>query len=137
MNMTDDMSNLDYAANKMTRCLSNNLIMTKKDFTNIQSPQEKLSFLTDKLNCVQKELQKQTSILEKVQYENKKLNAQIEVQNKIIDSQNEELISLRGTNTKLEIINKTLIKNNEHYWRNTFAISFIVAIISFILGHIF
>lgn len=85
MNMTDDMSNLDYAANKMTRCLSNNLIMTKKNFTNIQSPQEKLSFLTDKLNCVQKELQKQTSILEKVQYENKKLNAQIEVQNKIIE----------------------------------------------------
>ena len=65
------------------------------------------------MNYIQTELQKQTSILEKVQYESKKLNAQIEVQNKIIDSQNEELISLRETDTKLPSKSGITTSSNE------------------------
>lgn len=66
-----------------------------------------------------------------------KLNAQIEVLNKTIDSNEEKLNELQIANAKLETINRTLKDNNKHYWRNTFIISAVVALIFFILGLLF
>lgn len=72
--------------------------------------------------------------LNSIQYENIKLNAQIVTLNKTIDSDTEKLDELKTANTNLKTVNQTLIDNNKHYWRNTFFISLMVGIISFILG---
>lgn len=63
-----------------------------------------------------------------------KLNAQIEVLNKTIDSRNEELVELQNANIELKAVNINLKNSNNHYWRNTTIISLTVALISFILG---
>lgn len=72
--------------------------------------------------------------LNSIQYENMKLNAQIETLNKTIDSDNEKLDELRTANVNLKTVNQTLINSNKHYWRNTFIISFVVALVFFLLG---
>ena len=72
--------------------------------------------------------------LNSIQYENIKLNAQIVTLNKTIDSDTEKLDELKTANTNLKTVNQTLIDNNKHYWRNTFFISLMVGMISFILG---
>ena len=72
--------------------------------------------------------------LNSIQYENMKLNAQIVTLNKTIDSDNEKLDELRTANANLKTVNQTLIENNKHYWRNTFIISFVVALVFFLLG---
>ena len=79
------------------------------------------------------ELKSQTESMNKIRYENMKLNAQVKVLNKTIDSRNEELIKLRNVNDELKIANMSLKNNNNHYWRNATIISLTVAIISFIL----
>ena len=61
-------------------------------------------------------------------------NAQIEVLNKTIDSQTDELEQLRNINAELKTSNKILIENNKHYWRNTILISLTIGTIMFILG---
>lgn len=100
----------------------------------VQSPEERLKFLTNKLDSMNSELKSQTESMNKIRYENMKLNAQIEVLNKTIDSRNEELIELRNANIELKAVNMNLVNSNNHYWRNTFVISFVVAFIFYLLG---
>lgn len=100
------------------------------------SPEERLKFLTDKMDSMQSELENQTESMRKIQYENMKLNAQIEIQNKTLDSNLEELNRLRTVNTELKAVNKNLENSNRHYWRNTTIISFVVALIFYLLGFI-
>ena len=76
----------------------------------------------------------QTESIQKIQYENMKLNAQIDVLNKTLDYNREELYELQKANGELKAVNVNLENSNRHYWRNTGLISFGVAIISFILG---
>ena len=83
---------------------------------------------------MQSELENQTEAMRKIQYENMKLNAQIDIQNKTLDSNLEELNELRTVNAELKAVNQNLINNNKPYWRNTLLISVGVAILSYILG---
>ena len=101
-----------------------------------QSPEERLKFLTDKMDSMQSELENQTEAMRKIQYENMKLNAQIEIQNKTLDSNLEELNELRTVNAELKAVNKNLENSNRHYWRNTAIVSFVVALIFYLLGFI-
>ena len=115
--------------------LNNNASMNIFDYIpKFQSPEERLKFLTDKMDSMQSELENQTEAMRKIQYENIKLNAQIEIQNKTLDSNLEELNELRTVNAELKAVNQNLINNNKHYWRNTLLISVGVAILSYILG---
>lgn len=121
----------NYSANHIKQQIMDSI---KIDLAKIPSPEEQLKFLTDRIDSMQSELITQTNALQSVHYENMKLNAQIEVLNKTIESNEEKLDELRTTNSELKLINSTLKESNKHYWRNTFIIAFIVAIISFLLG---
>lgn len=115
--------------------LNNNINMNIFDYVpKFPSPEEQLKFLTDKMDSMQSELEDQTEAMKKIQYENIKLNAQIEIQNKTIDSNLEELNTLRNVNAELKAVNKNLENSNRHYWRNTLLISVSVAILSYVLG---
>ena len=115
--------------------LNNNINMNMFDnLPEFPSPEEQLKFLTDKMDSMQSELENQTEAMKKIQYENIKLNAQIEIQNKTIDSNLEELNTLRNVNAELKAVNKNLENSNRHYWRNTLLISVSVAILSYVLG---
>ena len=115
--------------------LNSNINMNMfKNMSKFPSPEERLKFLTDKMDSMQSELENQTEAMRKIQYENIKLNAQIEIQNKTLDSNLEELNELRTVNAELKAVNQNLINNNKHYWRNTLLISVGVAILSYILG---
>lgn len=117
--------------------LNNNTSMNMFDcMQKFPSPEERLKFLTDKMDSMQSELENQTESMRKIQYENMKLNAQIEIQNKTLDSNLEELNRLRTVNTELKAVNKNLENSNRHYWRNTTIISFVVALIFYLLGFI-
>lgn len=119
--------------------LNNNASMNIFDYIpkfQSQSPEERLKFLTDKMDSMQSELESQTEAMRKIQYENMKLNAQIEIQNKTIDSNLEELNTLRNVNAELKAVNKNLENSNRHYWRNTAIVSFVVALIFYLLGFI-
>lgn len=107
-----------------------NLDIIKK----LSTPEERLKFITEKMDSMNSELEEQTDTMRKIQYENMKLNAQIEVLNKTIDSDKEKLDKLQENNVELKAINISLEKSNRHYWRNTLLISFGVAISSFIIG---
>lgn len=114
---------------------NNNINMNMFDnLPEFPSPEEQLKFLTDKMDSMQSELENQTESMKKIQYENIKLNAQIEIQNKTIDSNLEELNTLRNVNAELKAVNKNLENSNRHYWRNTLLISVSVAILSYVLG---
>lgn len=116
---------------------NNNINMNMFDnLPEFPSPEEQLKFLTDKMDSMQSELENQTEAMKKIQYENIKLNAQIEIQNKTIDSNLEELNTLRNVNAELKAVNKNLENSNRHYWRNTTIISFVVALIFYLLGFI-
>lgn len=67
--------------------------------------------------------------MERLEYENKKLNAQITTQNKVIDKQLLELEDQRNINTNLQKINNTLTENNKHSFRNGILIGLIPAAI--------
>ena len=86
------------------------------------------------MDSMNSELEEHTDTMRKIQYENMKLNAQIEVLNKTIDSDREKLDKLQENNVELKAINISLEKSNRHYWRNTLLISLGVAISSFIIG---
>lgn len=117
--------------------LNNNINMNMFDnLPQFPSPEERFRFLTDKLDSMQSELENQTEAMRKIQYENMKLNAQIEIQNKTLDSNLEELNELRTVNAELKAVNKNLENSNRHYWRNTAIISFVVALIFYLLGFI-
>ena len=104
------------------------------EMPSIPTPEDRLRFLTEKLDITNSELKTQTESMQKIQYENMKLNAQIDVLNKTLDSNREELYELQKANGELKAVNTNLENSNRHYWRNTGLISFGVAIISFILG---
>ena len=103
---------------------------------NIPTPEKRFKFLTEKLDAANSELKTQTESIQKIQYENMKLNAQIEVLNKTLDSSREELFELQKANGELKAINANLENSNRHYWRNTGLISFVVALIFYLLGFI-
>lgn len=77
------------------------------------------------------------STIESIRFQNMKLNAQIEVLNKTIESDKSEIEELQKANTNLKVVNKTLEENNKHYWRNTILINMFIAIFGFVLGIIF
>ncbi len=93
----------------------------------LEEQNEKISELSGMLENANAELKS-------IHYENLKCNAQIEVLNKTIDSQTDELEQLRNINAELETSNRMLKENNKHYWRNTMMVSISVGIITFILG---
>lgn len=124
-------------ANKATKELFKNLFSVDDALKNVKTPEEQLNFLTDRIDTMQSELKTQTDSLQKVRYENTKLNAQIEVLNKTIDTQNDILNKISNENSELKSINRTLKNNNNHYWRNSFIVSAIVALIFFMLGLLF
>lgn len=75
--------------------------------------------------------------IESIRYQNMKLNAQVEVLNKTIESDKSEIEELQKANANLKVVNKTLEENNKHYWRNTILINTCIAIFGFVLGIIF
>lgn len=85
-------------------------------------------------NLMVKEQQKSNDKLDTIQYENMKLNAQIETQNKLIDACNTKIDDLQTTNNNLKEINQTLIDNNKHYWIYSIIITIIGAVVGFLLG---
>lgn len=117
----------NYAANQTQKHLYENLVSNKKP----NLPKNQMVAQQEKLNTLVGQLE---SKLTSIQYENMKLNTQIETLNKTIDSDTEKLDELKTANGNLKTVNQTLIDNNKHYWRNTFFISLMVGIISFILG---
>lgn len=88
-------------------------------------------------NPMVKEQQKSNNKLDAIQYENMKLNAQIETQNKLIDACNTKIDDLQTTNNNLKEINQTLIDNNKHYWIYSTIITIIGAVVGFLLGKYF
>lgn len=69
----------------------------------------------EKINELSNRLEGANAELKSIHYENLKYNAQIEVLNKTIDSQTDELEQLRDINAELKISNKILTDNNKHY----------------------
>lgn len=132
--MASDIEYQQMLADNIKNNMFSNISLDPNDLPKFPSPEERLKFLTDKLDSMKEELENQTDSMRKIQYENMKLNAQIEVLNKTIDSNLQELNELRTVNSELKAVNKNLENNNKHYWRNTTIISIAVAIFSFIVG---
>lgn len=61
---------------------------------------EKIDDLSNKLENANLEIANQTKELQSIRYENMKLNAQIDVLNKTVNTQNDELEHLRSINTE-------------------------------------
>lgn len=72
--------------------------------------------------------------IESIRFQNMKLNAQIEVLSKTIESDRSEIEELQKANANLKVVNKTLEENNKHYWRNTMLISTFASILGVVLG---
>ena len=126
----------DIMANMVSEQIYDNLHTNYNIIPEIPTPEERLKFLTNKMDSMNSELETQTKSMQQIQYENAKLNAQIEVLNKTIDSNRDELFELQKANAELKAVNKNLENNNRHYWRNTGLISFGVALIFYLLGFI-
>lgn len=124
----------NYTANKMAEDISKYIKQSTFEMPSIPTPEDRLRFLTEKLDITNSELKTQTESMQKIQYENMKLNAQIDVLNKTLDSNREELYELQKANGELKAVNTNLENSNRHYWRNTGLISFGVALVFFILG---
>lgn len=107
--------------------------IVKTEFPEIQTPEERYKFMTDRLDVMQGELKNQTTELQRLEYENKKLNAQITTQNKVIDKQLSELEEQKRINANLQKINNTLIKNNKHSFRNGILIGLIPSAIILVI----
>lgn len=122
--------------NQMRDHMNNFTEMNLNIIKKLPTPEERLKFITDKMDSMNSELEEQTDTMRKIQYENMKLNAQIEVLNKTIDSDKEKLDKLQENNVELKAINISLEKSNRHYWRNTLLISFGVALVFYLLGFI-
>ncbi len=99
--------------------------VVQAEFPKIQAPEERFKFMTDRIDKMQGELETQTTELQRLEYENKKLNAQITTQNKIIDKQLSELEEQKNINADLQQINNTLKANNKHSFRNGILIGLI------------
>ena len=109
----------------------------KVDIPQDLSQEDKLKFLTDRIDSMKSELITQTDALQSIHYENMKLNAQIEVLNKTIDSKDEELSKLQDINTELKTTNQTLEESNNSnrgYWIKTILIGIFTTVLGFLLG---
>ncbi len=84
---------------------------------------KRIDDLSNKLEQANIEISNQTKELESIHYENMKLNAQINILNKTIDTQNDEVIKLRNINTELKFTNQTLKDNNKNATRNAILLS--------------
>lgn len=114
----------NFATNQIQEQLYKNLGFDKKP----EQPKNLMVVQQEKLNTLVEQLElKLTSI----QYENMKLNAQIETLNKTIDSDNEKLDELKTTNINLKAVNKTLLDNNKHYIYIRYVITTVPSIILF------
>lgn len=133
--MTSSSEYMNMTANKMAENM-NEYLNTDFEMPKIPDPEERLRFLTEKLDSMNSEFESQTKAMHKIQYENMKLNAQIEVLNKTLDSNRDELFELQKANAELKAVNKNLENSNRHYWRNTGLVSFGVALIFYLLGFI-
>ena len=131
--MTSSSEYMNMTSNKMAENM-NEYLNTDFEIPKIPDPEERLRFLTEKIDSMNSELETQTKTMHKIQYENMKLNAQIEVLNKTIDSDKDELFELQKANAELKAVNINLDNSSRHYWRNTTIISFTVALIFFVLG---
>lgn len=107
--------------------------IVQAELPEIQTPEERYKFMTDRLDEMNEELKNQTTELQRLEYENKKLNAQITTQNKVIDKQLSELEEQRGINANLQNINKTLVENNKHSFRNGILIGLIPSAIILVI----
>ena len=121
-------------ANMVSEQIYDNLHINQNIIPDIPTPEERLKFLTSRMDSMNSELENQTQSMQQIQYENIKLNAQIEMLNKTIDSNKEELFELQKANAELKVVNKNLENSSRHYWRNTGLISLGIAIISYVLG---
>lgn len=141
----------NYVANQMKEQLCKNLgfnekpeqpknvMVEKQSETNelIEFTNEQILELQNQLKDSKFQLKQANDKLDTIQYENMKLNAQIETQNKLIDTYNTKIDELQTTNNKLKEINQTLIDNNKHYWIYSAIITIIGAFIGFLLGKYF
>lgn len=75
---------------------------------NLPTPEERMKPLTDRMDSMKSELIIQTNELQKLRYENTKLNAQIEVLNITNDKQLSEIKSQQSNITQLKTINRKL-----------------------------
>lgn len=116
-----------------------NLYCNEFDDLNIATFEERTKPFTDRMDKIQKELVSQTSELEKVRYENMKLNAQVEVLNKNNDRQLSEIERLQEINGQLKITNKKLEDDAKHRLKKDILIglipSAIILIVTIILTH--
>lgn len=117
----------NYTANKIQEQISESLGLNKP----INLPKNKMIKEQQKLNFNVEQLKSQ---LTSIRYENMKLNAQIEVMNKTIDSNNEELLRLQTTNSELKVVNQNLKDNNKHYWLYTILITLMGTFVGWFLG---
>ena len=96
--------------------------------------EELLQDQIDQHNATEQELMKKLS---GITYENIKLNAQVEVLNKTVDSQREELDNLKGINRELEKTNKMMEdkkKSDDKYWPRTAVLSIGCVVLGYILN---
>lgn len=85
--------------------------------------------MTDRMDSMQDELQNQTKTIQRLEYENKKFNAQIATQTQVIDKQLLDIKEQKKVNENLQKVNDTLEKNNKHSFRNGIIIGLIPAVI--------
>ena len=107
--------------------------IVQAELPEIQTPEERFKFMTDRLDSMQDELKTQTTELQRLEYENKKLNAQITTQNKVIDKLLSELEEQKNININLQKINNTLVENNKHSFRNGILIGLIPSAIILVI----
>ena len=121
----------DHMINVMQKQTIQNLIKPPVDNYKIKNPNEEY------FSKITENQEKQISQSNSIYYENKKLNAQIEVLNKTIDSKNGELNKLRDINNQLKITNQTLLENqqsNRGYWFKTILVGIFTTILGILLG---
>lgn len=77
-------------------------------FQYVQTPEDRMKPLTERMDSMKSELEIHTKELQKLQYENTRLNAQIEVLNITNDKQLTEIKNKQESITQLKITNQKL-----------------------------
>lgn len=84
---------------------------------NISTHEERIKPITERVDKLQKELEHQTSELQKLRYENIKLNSKIEILNKTNDNQLSEITDLKANEITLKNTIVTLKQEIENITR--------------------
>lgn len=103
----------------------------------LEEQNEKIDDLSIKLEDANLEISKQTNELQSIHYENMKLNSQVDILNKTIASQSDELDKLKNINAELKSANKALEesnKSNSGYWIKTILVGIFTTVLGFLLG---